>query len=80
MIDLGKGRTVVLIPDKTLPYVSANLTYSGGDALLKPSEQGLSALASNVLTQGTAKRSATEKPQDLLGKPHHARPLQRGFV
>lgn len=60
VIDLGKGRTVVLIPDKTLPYVSANLTYSGGDALLKPSEQGLSALASNVLTKGTAKRSATE--------------------
>lgn len=60
VIDLGKGRTVVLIPDKTLPYVSANLTYSGGDALLKPSEQGLSALVSNVLTKGTAKRSATE--------------------
>ena len=36
------------------------LTYSGGDALLKPSEQGLSALVSNVLTKGTAKRSATE--------------------
>ena len=51
---------MVLIPDKTLPYVSANLTYSGGDALLKPSEQGLSALVSNVLTKGTAKRSATE--------------------
>ena len=60
IVDLGKGRTLVLIPDKTLPYVSANLTYSGGDALLKPSEQGLSSLAANVLTKSTAKRGATE--------------------
>ena len=60
VIEIGKGRTVVLIPDKTLPYVSANLTFSGGDALLQPTEQGLSALASNVLTKGTAKRGATE--------------------
>lgn len=60
IVDLGKGRTVVLIPDGTLPYVSASLTYSGGDALLKPNEQGLSALVSNVLTKGTAKRGATE--------------------
>ena len=60
IVDLGKGRTLVLIPDKTLPYVSANLTYSGGDALLKPSEQGLSSLAANVLTKSTAKRERTE--------------------
>lgn len=60
VVDLGKGRRLVLIPDRTLPYVSANLTYSGGNALLKPGEQGLSALAANVLTKGTEKRNTTE--------------------
>lgn len=60
VIDLGKGRTAVLIPDKALPYVSMNLTYSGDDALLKPSEQGLSTLVSGVLTKSTVERSATE--------------------
>ena len=59
-VDLGSGRTVVLIPDKTLPYVSVDMTYSGGDALLKPSEQGLATLAANVLTKETTKRNATE--------------------
>lgn len=60
VVDLGKGRSVVLIPDATLPYVSVNLAYSGGDALLAPDEQGLAALAANVLTKGTAKRGAPE--------------------
>lgn len=63
-IHLGEGRTVVLIPDETLPYVSVNLAFSGGDALLKSDEQGLSSLAANVLTKGTdtgkTRRSATE--------------------
>lgn len=60
IIQLGEGRTVVLIPDSTLPYVSANLAYSGGEALLDPSEQGLASLTANVLTKGTVKRGAPE--------------------
>ncbi|MEG1609614.1 MAG: pitrilysin family protein, partial [Bilophila sp.] len=60
VVDLGKGRSVVLIPDATLPYISASLAYSGGDALLAPDEQGLAALTANVLTKGTATRSAPE--------------------
>lgn len=60
IIQLGEGRTVVFIPDSTLPYVSANLAYSGGEALLDPSEQGLASLTANVLTKGTVKRGAPE--------------------
>lgn len=52
-VDLGNGRTVVLIPDKTMPYFALNLVYSGGETLIKPDRQGLGALAANVLTRGT---------------------------
>ncbi len=60
IIQLGTGRTVVLIPDATLPHVSASLACSGGEALLRPAEQGLAALTAHVLTRGTAQRSAPE--------------------
>ena len=53
IVDLGQGRTVVLLPDTTLPYVSLDLLFSGGDALLTPEEQGLASLAARVLTTGT---------------------------
>jgi zinc protease len=57
-VDLGQGRTLVLLPDATLPYVSLSLVYQGGDALLAKDHQGLAELASSCLTSGTAKRSA----------------------
>lgn len=56
IVDLGGGRTVVLIPDRTLPYVSLDLVFSGGDALLEPAEQGLASLTARTLTKGTTKR------------------------
>ncbi len=59
-IDLGKGRTLVLLPDKTLPYVSVSMVYNGGDALLARNEQGLAALASDVMVAGTRTRSANQ--------------------
>ncbi len=64
-VDLGQGRTLVLIPDRTLPYVSADLAFHGGNSLIKPDQQGLAALAARVLTKGTAKRGATAM-QDWL--------------
>jgi zinc protease len=58
VINLGNGRTLVLLPDATLPYVSVSMAYNGGDALLAKDSQGLAELAANCLTSGTAKLSA----------------------
>ncbi|HML55692.1 MAG TPA: pitrilysin family protein [Solidesulfovibrio magneticus] len=58
VVSLGQGRTLVLLPDTTLPYVSISMVYNGGDALLTKDRQGLAELASSSLTSGTAKRSA----------------------
>ena len=60
IVDLGQGRTLVLIPDGSLPYISVKLAYSGGDSLLDPARQGLSSLAAGVLTRGAAGRGAPE--------------------
>ncbi len=59
-VDLGGGRTLVLLPDATLPYASVTMAFPGGDALLFPDEQGLAELAARTLTRGTAGMSATE--------------------
>jgi zinc protease len=58
VVAIGQGRTLVLLPDATLPYVSISMVYNGGDALLAPDRQGLAELASSSLTSGTARRSA----------------------
>jgi zinc protease len=50
----------VLIPDATLPYVSADLAFSGGDSLLAATEQGLAELTARVLTRGAGKLGALE--------------------
>ncbi|MFP5259651.1 MAG: M16 family metallopeptidase [Acidobacteriota bacterium] len=57
-VNLGGGRTLVLLPDATLPYVAVSLAYNGGDALLAKDHQGLAELTANCLTTGTAKLSA----------------------
>ncbi|MFI3271213.1 MAG: pitrilysin family protein [Pseudomonadota bacterium] len=51
-IDLGHGRSVILIPDTTLPYTSLDMVFSGGNALLTPDQQGLAALAARTITKG----------------------------
>ena len=58
-IDLGNGRTLVLIPDTTLPYTAMNLIFTGGDTLLSEKDQGLAAFTASLLTKGTTNRSAT---------------------
>ncbi|MDR2801439.1 MAG: insulinase family protein [Desulfovibrio sp.] len=60
VVNLGKGRTLVFIPDPTLPYVSVNMLFSGGDALLEEKDQGLAAFAASLLTRGTKRLGATE--------------------
>ena len=56
IIALGKGRTLVLLPDLTLPYVSATLAFSGGELLASDDEEGLAALTATVLTSGTKEK------------------------
>ncbi len=56
VITLENGCSLVLLPDPTLPYISATLLFDGGENLLTPSTQGLGALTAGTLTRGTATR------------------------
>ena len=54
VLPLGDGRKLILIPDATAPYVSLDFVMPGGNALLRPQEQGLANLAARLLTDGYA--------------------------
>lgn len=56
IVDLGQGRTVILQPDRTIPYVSLEILHPGGNALLKPADQGLAQLTAATLTDGCGTR------------------------
>jgi zinc protease len=60
VLELGRGRTLILRPDDTLPYISGSLMFSGGDALLDKDSQGLASLAASTLTKGAADLEATD--------------------
>jgi len=60
VLDLGQGRTLVLLPDPTMPYASVAVTWRGGDALLNPEQQGLGELTAKALARSTLKRSTNE--------------------
>lgn len=60
VISLGKGRTLILQADNTLPYLSGNLMFTGGDALLDKPVEGLATLTAALLTKGTADLTATQ--------------------
>jgi len=68
IVEIAPGRTVALLPDDTLPYVSVDLVLGGGDALLAPNEQGLAALAAKALDKGTRRLSATAFQDFLAGR------------
>ncbi|MBR3879977.1 MAG: insulinase family protein [Mailhella sp.] len=57
VLQLGEGRTLVLLPDRSLPYVSATLAFSGGELLVPDDKEGLASLTASVLTDGTSMRS-----------------------
>ncbi len=65
IIDLGKGRTLILLPDDTLPYTSADLTFTGGDSLISPDKQGLASLTASLLTRGTKTMKAPQLEEYL---------------
>lgn len=56
IVDLGQGRTVILQPDRTIPYVSLEILRPGGNALLKSADQGLAQLTAATLTDGCGTR------------------------
>lgn len=58
IVQLGKGRTLILIPDATVPYISMHFMQPGGNALLLPSQQGLAELTARTLTEGCGKMDA----------------------
>ena len=60
VIDLGNNRTLILLPDNTLPYLSVSLAFTGGDLLLNEKEQGLNDLTAATLTQGTKKKTSPQ--------------------
>ena len=51
-IALPNGCKLILLPDTNAPYVSFDLTSQGANALLNPSEQGLSRLTAALLSDG----------------------------
>ncbi|MBQ4133821.1 MAG: insulinase family protein [Desulfovibrionaceae bacterium] len=59
-VEIGPGRTLIMLPDPTLPYISLNLAFTGGDLLLQADEQGLNDLAASALTRGTKEMNAPE--------------------
>ncbi|MDR2075936.1 MAG: insulinase family protein [Desulfovibrio sp.] len=60
ILSLGQGRTLILLRDQTLPYIAADLLFSGGDSLLTEKNQGLGAFTASLLTKGTTTLSATD--------------------
>jgi len=60
IIDLKNNRTLILIPDATLPYTAIDFVINGGNSLLSSNKQGLASLTARVLTAGTDKLSAQE--------------------
>lgn len=55
---LGRGSRLVLLPDRTLPYIGIDLTWLGGDQFLRQTEQGLAALTARTVTKGAGSRDA----------------------
>lgn len=65
VIHLAPGRSLVLLPDPSLPYTALTMSWNGGDLLLTPGEQGLSELTARVWTKGTRSKNAVQL-QDFL--------------
>lgn len=62
IVKLGGGRTLVLLPDASLPYISATLMFSGGDLLqdvlpAMANKDGLAEFSAQMLTSATKNKS-----------------------
>ncbi|MDD6088404.1 MAG: pitrilysin family protein [Desulfovibrionaceae bacterium] len=65
VVNLGRGCSVVLRPDSTIPYFSASLAFSGGNVLVPDKSMGLASLTAEVITKGTSGKNAAAV-QNLL--------------
>lgn len=65
IVHLAPGRSVVLLPDSSLPYMALTMCWNGGDLLLPDRDQGLSELTARVWTKGTRSKNAVQA-QDFL--------------
>lgn len=54
VVTLDGGCSVILLPDSNAPYISMDFIMAGGNAMLKPDEQGLATLTARLLTDGCA--------------------------
>jgi len=61
---LSNGARVYLVEDHSLPVLSVNLIDRAGGVDNPPGKAGLAAFTANMLTQGTALRSATQIASD----------------
>lgn len=59
-IDLPNGLRVVLAEQRTLPLIEVHLRTPAGSAAEPPAREGLATFTAELLTQGTATRSATQ--------------------
>lgn len=53
VVQLENGCAVILLPDDSAPYISMNFLMPGGNAILKPNQQGLANLTARLLTDGS---------------------------
>ncbi len=60
VMDLGRGRKLVLIHDRHLPHTSISIAWPGGNRLVPPEWQGLPELSAAALTRETIQRSFEE--------------------
>ncbi|MDR0239057.1 MAG: insulinase family protein, partial [Deltaproteobacteria bacterium] len=67
-IELNPGLRLILLPDATLPYISVDIAWTGGNALITPDKQGLASLAARVLTTGSKKRGKQELERFLADR------------
>jgi zinc protease len=64
-VDLENGLRVVIAEQHTLPLVEVHLRMPAGSAMEPAEREGLATFTAELLTQGTASRSATEIAETL---------------
>lgn len=51
-VELPNGCSLILLPDKSAPYISIQLLMPGGNAMLEPDQQGLASLTGRLISDG----------------------------
>ncbi len=67
-LTLPNGVRLVLIPDRTMPYLSLSMAATGGNALKTPADAGLAALTADLLTDGCGGMDRVEFERRLAAR------------